>query len=186
MSFGSCAVTLNELDGSTFALLRYRESIEPAVHVLHHVGVSVVLWVALHSRPHVILCEESIRRIHRRQHCQQPFSVGRLADELLSRSSEGSVEAGITGWLISTHPLVDETGELSSRRWVDTVTNADIFRLRQPVVPVADAPLHKLNRHQRLLQLWAVELVAAQALVEALLVVHDDSDLLGTDHSNSI
>ena len=53
-----------------------------------------------------------------------------------------------------------------------------------PVVAVADAALHELGRHDGLLELRAVELVAAEALVEGLPVVDDDCDLLGADHHN--
>ena len=175
---------VRELERSATVALRDGEPVEVAVRVLDHVGVLAGRAVATAARLDVVLGKDGVVGIHGGEHSEEPFEVGRLAGDFLSGLLEGGVVDGVARGCIVAHSIVNHGGEVGSRGRVDAVAEADIDALGQPVVAVADAALHELGRHDGLLELRAVELVAAEALVEGLPVVDDDCDLLGADHHN--
>lgn len=164
-----------DLLGALVGFRAHRQVGEPAVGVGDEVGVGEACDAGL--RFDVVLFEDFVLGVHRRQHTKQPLLVRRLLDNLEGSALEGRVEGLAACRLLATHMGGDHLSEDSSSRWVEAVEQANLGALRQPEGLVADAALHEGGRHDGFSEFGREELVAAKRAEEAGLIVDESVDL---------
>ena len=123
----------------------------------------------LRFRLHPVLREESVLRIHRRQHRKQPERVRRVLDDLGRGPLKRSVLKRIAGCLVP-HAVDDLHRDLLFGRRICAIEKLDPGTVRNPELHVADKALHKGYGHNLVFQFRNEKLITEQRAVKSLTI----------------